>query len=431
MPPTPGRTTANTRPSSITTASTGWERRVAPKSTKEARGTLIWTATAFDPNDNVTSKASPAYIPGGGARTTYTYDAVDRQTAEVGPDRSTGEERSEFAYDAAGRLTRATLPLGVASTAVANDYVTETSYDLLDRTTKETRYPKDGTATDARVTHYCYDLAGDLRSITAPRGARSDAPTPFTSCPVESAPTNYVYTPASYTTKYAYDDAHRLASTIDPLGNTSSVTHDANGNLASETDGEGDTERYGYDDRDELVQEERPFDPSRPTRKLVAIYERDGVGNVVREISPRAVDSQGAGPYTNYVTTYVYDAVDQLTTIKHPVDAGTRQAWTHYGYDANGNVFSVSLPVDTDNAALVGSRQQTRTTYYDTGWIRTLDYPDSGVITFDYSAQGWQTSRSPAGRPEETWTYYDDGELRRTPIQTDTRTNSRMTSTTT
>ena len=39
-----------------------------PKSTSLARGTLIWTATDYDPNDNVTSQASPAFSPGGGAR---------------------------------------------------------------------------------------------------------------------------------------------------------------------------------------------------------------------------------------------------------------------------------------------------------------------------------------------------------------------------
>jgi RHS repeat-associated protein len=383
-----------------------------PKSTKDARGTLIWTATEYDPNDNVTSEASPSYAQGGGARNTYSYDVMDRQTAEVGADRSTGEERTEYAFDAAGRQTRITLPLGVASTAIANDYVTETSYDLLDRLTKETRYPKDGTAAEARVTNYCYDLASDLRSVTEPRGARPDAPTPFTSCPAESSPASYVYTGASYTTKYAYYADHNLHTRTDPLGNTSSQTYDANGNVESDTDEEGNTLRRGYNQRDELVQEERPFDPSRPTRTLFTKYKYDGVGNLEREISPRAVDTQGAGPYTNYVTAYGYDAVDQLTKITHPVDGTSRQAWTHYGYDANGNQISASLPLDTDDPALVAANQQTRATYYDTGLIRTIDYPDRGVTSFDYTAQGWQSTRRPAGAPEETWTYYDDGQLK-------------------
>jgi len=337
---------------------------------------------------------------------------MDRQTAEVSPDQSTGQERTELSYDAAGRRTRMTLPLGVASTTVADDYVTETSYDSLDRMTRQTQYPKDGNAAEARAVNYCYDLAGDLRSETAPRGSRSDAPTPFTSCPAESAPASYVYTPASYTTKYAYFADHQLASTIDPLGNTSSQTYDANGNVDSETDEENNVQRYGYNGRDELVQEDQPFDPARPTRKLTTKYEYDGTGNLTREITPRAVDSQGAGPYTNYVTTYTYDAVDQLSTVKHPIDGGTRQAWTHYGYDANGNQTSASLPVDTSDPTLVAANQQTRASYYDTGWIRTVDYPDRGVTTYDYTAQGWQRTRDPASGPQETWTYYDDGELK-------------------
>jgi RHS repeat-associated protein len=60
----------------------------------------------------------------------------------------------------------------------------------------------------------------------------------------------------------------------------------------------------------------------------------------------------------------------------------------------------------------VAANQQTRVTYYDTGAVRTIDYPDRRVTTFDYTAQGWQSSRKPAGGPEETWTYYDDGELK-------------------
>jgi RHS repeat-associated protein len=383
-----------------------------PKSTSFARGTLIWTATDYDPNSNVASQASAAFSPGGGAKTTYSYDAMDRQTAQVGPDQSAGTERTEYTYDSAGRQTRVTLPLGVATTAIANDYVTETAYDTLDRVTKETQYPKDGSSTGARVTNYCYDLASDLRSVTEPRGAQSDAPNPFTSCPAESAPSSYVYTTASYTAKYAYYADHSLKSTTDALGSTGSQTYDANGNIDSDTDEEGTTLQNTYNQRDELGEQDWPFDPSRPTRKLVTKYTYDGVGNLASKISPRAVDTQGAGPYTNYVTTYGYDAIDELTKITHPIDGGTRQAWTHYGYDANGNQTFATLPVDTNDPNLVAANQQTRATYFDSGAIRTIDYPDRGITTFDYTAQGWQSLRNPAGIPKETWTYYDDGQLK-------------------
>ena len=383
-----------------------------PKSTSQARGTLIWTATDYDPNDNIVSQASPAYAQGAGAIATYSYDAMDRRTAAIGPDHSVGNERTEFAYDAAGRRTRVTRPLGVASTAIANDYVTETEYDVLDRISKETQYPQDGSVAGARVSTYCYDLASDLRSATAPRGNRSDAPKPFTSCPAEIAPTSYVYVDASYTTKYAYDADHRLQSTTNPLGNTSSQTYDANGNIDSQTDEEGNTVQSTFNQRDDLVQEDQPFDPTRPSRKLVTKYTYDGVGDVTSSITPRAVDTQGAGPYTNYVTNYGYDAVNQLTLMTHPIGGGTRQAWTHYAYDANGNQTSVSLPVDTSDPSLVAANQQTRVTYFDPGWIRTIDYPDRGVTTFDYTAESWQSSRKPVGGPEETWTYYADGELK-------------------
>ncbi|MFL6138399.1 MAG: phage tail tip lysozyme [Frankiaceae bacterium] len=383
-----------------------------PKSTAYARGTLTWTATGYDANDNVTSDATPAYLPGGGPVTTISYDAMDREVAETDPGTSAGQQPTTFSYDAAGRQTQMTLPRGVATTTITNDFATTWSYDTLDRVTAETQYPADGSTTGARVTNYCYDQAGDIRSVTAPRGAQSDAPAPFTSCPAESAPVNYAYTSASYTTKYAYYVDHSLSTMTDPLGGVSSQTYDANGNMDSQTDEEGNVVRHVYDVADNLAEDDSPFDPARPTRKLVTKYTYDGAGNPTSQISPRAVDTQGAGPYPNYVTTFGYDAADQLTSIKHPVDGATQQAWTHYTYDANGNETSVSLPVGTSDPTQVGAKQQTKVTYYDTGDIRTLDYPDEGVITYDYTADDLQTSRVRAGGQPETWAYYDDGELK-------------------
>ena len=34
-------------------------------------------------------------------------------------------------------------------------------------------------------------------------------------------------------------------------------------------------------------------------------------------------------------------------------------------------------------------------TYFDPGWIRTSDDPANPKVHFDYTAQGWQASRTP------------------------------------
>lgn len=387
-------------------------RTSRPKSTRHSRGTLVWSTRAYDPNDNMTREGIGSYAPAEAPATTSVYDAMDRMVASIGPDHSAGEERTEYAYDLAGRLVKTTLPLGVATPAVVNDYATENVYDALDRLTTETRYPRDGSAGSARVTNRCFDLAGDLRSVTEPRGAAAEAPVQFSSCPAASDPSAYAYTPASYTTKFEYYADHSGKSTTDPVGNTSSVTYDVSGNVASSTDAEGNTTTFGYDARNDLTEEQRPFDPARPARKLVARYEYDGSGNLAQEISERAVDSQGSGPYLHYVTTYTYDSVGQVTSIKHPSDGSTRQAWTHFAYDANGEQTSVSLPVDTADPTLVSTNQQTRVDYLDTGWIRTIDNPESRTVTFDYDSQGLPTSRTPFSGAEETWTYYDDGDVK-------------------
>ena len=389
-------------------------RESQPKSTTYMRGELIWTAKEFDSNDNVVATYDEAYGQAyvTGPKTTLEYDAMDRRHAETGPDRSSGEERVEYTFDAAGRPTSAMAPLGVATTTPANDYTTEYQYDAVDRVVRETDYPKNGSSGEARTAHYCYDLAGDLRSVTLPKGSRSDAPVPFSGCPSATAPDSYAPTAASYTTKFEYNASHKPRSETDALGSTASVAYDSNGNVDSATDQLGHVEQRVYDERDALVRVDAPFDPTRQSRKLTSKYEYDGVGNVIREISPRAVDTQGSGPYTNYVTAYSYDELDRLLTIKQPVDGSTRQAWVHRQYDANGNLTSISLPVDTSIAALVPKEQKTQMTYLDTGWIRTTDDPGRGVVAFDYAAQGWQTSRIPTGAPEETWTYYNDGELK-------------------
>ena len=146
----------------------------APKSTKEDRGELIWTATDYDENDNVVTEVGPHFgkqYTGDGATTKKEYDPMDRLERSFGPDKSVDPqgERTKMAYDLAGRMVQKTDPRGMAS-AAADDFATVYDYDPLDRPVKETTSDLDssGSAQKTRRTHYCYDLAGDLRSTTAP-----------------------------------------------------------------------------------------------------------------------------------------------------------------------------------------------------------------------------------------------------------------------
>ncbi len=391
-------------------------RQSSPKSTRFDRGKLIWSETGYDANDNVISEIQPYYASDERRTTTKVYDAMDRQTSVTEPEPS---EITTFQYDAAGRLTRTTLPRGVG-TADPNDYVTENSYDPLDRVVTETRYPPAPSGLPERKTHSCYDLAGDLRWLTAPN-ANEPAPP---NC-------NAVPPPATtHTTKYTYDLAHRqLTETTQAaagdLLRTRRQYYDPNGNVVREDDEQQTATTYVFSERDELTKTEETFtkDPitNDPVRKLTTVLNYDNVGNLVREVSPRAWDACNAPPPAtgcdpgangDYVAEYRYDEVDQLTRIAQPDDAANTRKYIHRAYDANGNLTMTSLPVE-DAEPPVPLDKQTALDYWDAGSIySSWDHIDPEV-RFDYSAEGWQTARkTPRVRGSlMTWEYYPDGLL--------------------
>jgi YD repeat-containing protein len=185
-------------------------RTSTPKSSKWTRGLLLWTESRYDANDNLTAEIAPYYARAAGSYgsiTTTGYDVLDREISSVGPDSSSGgTEETRTAYDDAGRPFKVIDPKGVRTDAV-DDFATITSYDLLDRPATITRYQLDGDGASAqiiaaktRTSVYCYDAAGDLRSVTGPKGASGF------SCPSATA---WPYTPTTqpYTSKFAYDAA--------------------------------------------------------------------------------------------------------------------------------------------------------------------------------------------------------------------------------
>jgi RHS repeat-associated protein len=419
-------------------------RQSAPKSTSAAAGALIWSGADYDANDNQTLQIGPHYganyaDQGGGARTTMSYDGMDRRTLMTGPDTTVDPagERTAYQYDAAGRMTRMTQPKGVQSASTDLDFAEFRAYDALDRMVKQYRHAvnSSGAITETRYTHLCYDLAGDLRSVTSPNANVSS---------VDCA------APPSYTAKYEYDAAHKRTAEIDPLGNRQTTTYDANDNRATQVNAHGHTTSYEYDQRDQLVKTIQPFvtatglayvmpptsyTDARP-RTLTTKYEYDAVGNRARQISPRGWDaSSDKTNFSDYVTSYTYDEVNQLVRIELPSESAERTAgktqYIHRAYDANGRMAWSSQPVTNAAASAVPADQKTTQEYWDPGWIRTSQQGQAAKTFFDYTAEGWQSSRTPAipsgqtnaGQPNTnkrvTWTYYVDGQLREQKAQQD------------
>lgn len=392
------------------------DRQSAPKSTGTDRGELVWSSVRFDANDNVVRRVDPHFgrdrSPGvEGPTSTGSYDNMDRPLLVSNPDKSVDPagERVAFEYDAAGRVVKQTMPLGVLSTTVPDDHATLYSYDKLDRPTRETRF---GASTaEARFTHLCYDTAGDLVSVTSPRAKATTV-----ACPA---------TGGRFTTTYAYDAAHQRVGENDPIGMAQRFAYDANGNLVSQerdiVSGRSTRSEFEYDQRDQRVLVRNRFDGASGRDEVTRMtYDRNG--NRKQLISPRGVDDGRDGTFDQYVTGYDYDAVNRLVRVSLPFDGadGAERQYVHRDYDANGNLAWTSSPVTSANRADVRDSAKTLVTYYDPGWVRTSKDPGTPTVRMDYVAQGWQKTKVPdqqgaPGQPDNNrrvdWTYFDDGQL--------------------
>ncbi|MBY8870381.1 DNRLRE domain-containing protein [Micromonospora sp. PLK6-60] len=391
-------------------------RQSAPKSTATDRGTLLWSGATFDPNDNVTREIAPHYgtaagDPGTGTITTTTFDAMDRATLVTGPDTSADPagERTRIEYDAAGRTAKVTKPRGVQSSGTVDDFATVYGYDPLDRVVRQVEYG--ASTSESRVTQMCYDIAGDLRSVTSPRAGSATI-----TCPGDG-PAN-----ATYTTEYDYDAAHQRVAERDELGHEQRTGYDDNGNVRSVeadiTTGRIRRSETEYDQRDQPIVQRERFDGSRVVTTRIE-YDRNG--NQSRVISPRGADTGGAtGPWTQYVTVNTYDAANRLVRTTLPYDSrdGTERQYAHRAYDRNGNLAWTSLPVTQSDATQVATTAKTVMEYFDPGWIRTSDDPANPRTHFDYTAKGQQSQRTPelkaspgtldTGR-RMTWEFHPDG----------------------
>ena len=389
-------------------------RQSAPRSTRHDRGNLIWSAAEFDANDNTVATYAPAYGRQytRGAKTSTTYDAMDQPRSETEPDTTVGPdgtaanpggEKSTFDYDAAGRMTKMTSPRGNQS-STADDFAVLLDYDALDRVTKQRRLEfTNGAVSRTQATQFCYDGRGDLARMVKPNAGAGTV-----DCAAAAGP---------FTTSYTYDAAHQLLSETDPENRKRSQTYDAHGNIETVTDERGKLERRHYDERDLLIKLEQPFDTGRP---VTTRYFYDKAGNQKRVVSPRGWDaSADKVTFTDYVTEFTYDAVDRVTKIALPKQGSETPTFVHSTYDKNGNRTMTSLPTTATSAAAVAPEHKTTNDYWDPGWIRTSNEPADPKVRFDYTAEGWQASRTPEnGQGEEdllrrlTWEYWADGMLK-------------------
>jgi RHS repeat-associated protein len=316
-----------------------------------------------------------------GLTTALGYDARGRLTSRV-----VGTETTTYAHDAAGNLTKVTLPDGsyLAYTYDAAHRVTNIT-DALGNQIAYTLNPM-----DKRLTERVFDPSNTLRQA---RSHVYDALNRLAQdIGTQGQTTAYGYDnngnrtgitdPLGRTTHDAYDALNRLIQVTDPQNGITGLGYDANDHLTSVTDPRGLVTAYAYDGLEDLSSAQSP-----DTGTTTNTY--DAAGNVLT-----STDARGK------TTTYSYDALNRLTkttfadgkAVTRQYDQGTNgigrltsmtdpSGSTTWSYDLHGRV--IQKPQQTGTVTLT-----TSTAYDAAGRIAGITYPSGHQLAYAYDSSG-------------------------------------------
>ncbi|MFC4546942.1 DNRLRE domain-containing protein, partial [Paenactinomyces guangxiensis] len=355
-----------------------------PKET--AIGKYITTpAPVYDKNDNIVSKTAP-----NGAVTSYTYDEMDRVTSEHLPrDADAAFDRiKKYQYNEVGKLVKEIEPKGTLTPDQPDDYVTTYEYNNLDQLTSVTNSLGD------KIT-YEYDDVGNQIKVTLPKG--------------QSTPDDN-----DYSVRKTYDKNHRVIQEIDANGNYTHFTYDADGSVTRIKDKDGNLTYKFYDLRGLLTEERVSHDEGKVR---VTKYHYDKVGNLTEVETPRGTETATEG---DYVQKKVYDALNRVKEIIYPRDPSSGNVHFRaehkliYNYDSVGNLVEVSAPPSYGQT----ERNVTKMSYFDNGWIKTIEDPWQMQTSYQYNDLGLETERTVLSPDRSllrkmTWDYHPDGKLKK------------------
>lgn len=331
---------------------------------EEGAGRPFWTMT-YDASDRLVT------MGGDGRSIAFVYDSASRVT-KVTQSR-TGESSvvTSFAYTATG--TTVTDPRGNTSSYEVDSkwQVTKTT-DQLGRTQSQTwtansdvQTTTDGFSTgggQGNVTEATYDQLNNQTGITLPTGAATQA----------------LYAQGPGCTGAQSGNPYRAKCTIDPSGNTQSMTYDAAGNLTAKTDttsgGTASTTSYTYETSAGTVCGGKAGQICSATdaNNKKTTYTYSG-GNLIKTTPPAPL-----GP-----TLYEYDAVGRVTKVTD----GNAKATT-YAYDAADRITLTTF-----------HNGQTLTNVWTPSGLLTseADSATGTAITYKYNLLGKQTERKVQG----------------------------------
>jgi RHS repeat-associated protein/uncharacterized repeat protein (TIGR01451 family) len=264
---------------------------------------------------------------------TYTYDAQGRRTSVTDP---LGRV-IRGTYDAKGNLTSVTDAMSNVSAITYGDFANPLTITDASGAVTALAYDDKGnlaSVADAmgKLTKYAYDDRGNRTSTTDRLGAATtytfdDKGRVLTQTNTDGGVIRNAYDAqgrvatrtdaAGMITTYAYNVQGAVVSTTTLLG-TTTYDYDVNGRLLNETDVLGKTTGYGYDAIGQLTSK-------RNKLGHVSSFAYDRNGQLLTE-------TNAAGN----VTTYTYDGIGQLATVADPLNRKTT-----YSYDNGGRVVGV------------------------------------------------------------------------------------------
>ncbi|MGW2519327.1 LamG-like jellyroll fold domain-containing protein [Streptomyces sp. NPDC001617] len=355
--------------------------------------------TMTDARGNAPGATASAYT------TTYTYDEGGRLTTTSSPPVSTetggGAAQQTVAVAKSGYDTFGDQ---VESDDADGNIVT-TTYDLDGRVqaVSDPAYtPPDGSGTITPTTSYTYDALGDVHTVTDPLNKMA----------------SYVYDqlgdqvrqtlPGDRVTHIGYDTDGEVLNTTEPTGARTEATYDALGRRATSTQVERKpasaayTTTYGYDGLGDLTSIKDPLG-NTATATYDALGETSTVTDPLGNTTAYAYDAAGQVVRTtapdSTATTQGYDQAERLVSTARLDANGATLSSTSYGYDAAGNQTSA-----TD------ARQHTTTATFDAlnrtvSQTQPVDATTSITTSFGYDAAGNETRYTDADKNATSYTY--------------------------
>lgn len=361
--------------------------------TKQTDATNNVTSYTYDQNGNKATETDPK-----GNVTTYTYDKLNQLTKTQSADPL---KKTDYSYDSTGNVTQVTDGKGQAST-IQYDTEGKATVETTSGVTTNVAYSAAGDVTQLKegavgnqvTTDLTVDKAGQAVKETVTNGSSSsttnnsyDANGNLT----QSANVNTGVTQASY------DSKDQVTKETDTAYRDTNVQYDAAGNVTSLTLPSGKTLAFTYDENNRMTGVSATIATNNSNANILNPLVKFG-SNTTTEATSVQYDKAGnvikITKANGTTSDMSYDNAGKITNLTTKKEDGTVISSYTYGYDANGNVTSISgdgvsttYTYDALDELLTATDSQNRSwTYtYDATGNRTQLVGPNGTTTYAYT----------------------------------------------